>query len=168
MSEFTSMVNINIASIAANIVNFIILYFIIKHFFYEKINNFMNTRTDEINSEIKGAESLKLEAEGFKEEYIGKLSTIEDKSREIIKDATLKAQERKIEIIKTAEEEAQKVLDRNKVEIEREKVKALEEVKTNIIDLTIYATEKVVKGTLDKSKHEKLIVDFIEEVGEVK
>ena len=168
MEGFTSMVNINFLSIAANIVNFIILYFIIKHFFYEKINNFMKARTDEINSEIVNADTLKVEAQGFKEEYIGKLSTIEDQSREIMKDATLKAQEKRNEIIKSAEEEAQRVLTRNKVEIEREKEKALEEVKTNIIDLTIFATEKVIKASLDKEKHEKLILDFIEEVGEVK
>lgn len=166
--EFASMVNIDPRLIGANILNFILLFFIIKHFFYNKINAFMQTRTNEIALEIKDAESLKLEAEGYKDEYIEKLSTIEDKSRQLIKEATMKAQERKHEIVKSAEEEAATVLQRNKLEIEREKEKALEEVKTNIIDLTIFATEKVLKDTLDKSKHEKLILDFIEEVGEVK
>lgn len=128
----------------------------------------MKTRADEIALEIKSAETLKVEAEKYKEEYIEKLNTIESKSKEIIKEATLKGQERKSEIVKSAEEEAEKVLHRNRIEIEREKEKALEEVKTNIIDLTIFATEKVMKTTLDKSKHEKLILDFIEEVGEVK
>lgn len=166
--ESTSMVNIDPRLIIANIVNFLILVFIIKHFFYDKINAFMKSRSDEIANEIKSAETLKVEAEGFKEEYKEKLSMIEDQSREIIKEATLRGQERRSEILKTAEEEAEKVLQRNKVEIEREKEKALEEVKTNIVDLTIFAAEKVMKDTLDKSKHEKLILDFIEEVGEVK
>ncbi|MPW27004.1 F0F1 ATP synthase subunit B [Alkalibaculum sp. M08DMB] len=166
--EFQSMVNIDFRLIGANIVNFLILVLIIKHFFYDKINNFMQTRTDEIATEITEAETLKAQAEGFKAEYIEKLGAIEDKSREIIKDATLKAEDKKSDIIKSAKEEADKVLDRNKVEIERERQKALEDVKTNIVDLTIFATEKVIKETLDKTKHEKLIFDFIEEVGEVK
>lgn len=128
----------------------------------------METRSNEIALEIKTAETLKIEADEYKKEYIDKLNTIEDTSREIIKEATLKAQERKSEIVKSAEKEAEKVLQRNKLEIEREKEKALEEVKTNIIDLTIFASEKMMKTTLDKSKHEKLILNFIEEVGEVK
>lgn len=162
------MVSIDFRMISANIVNFLILFFIIKHFFYDKINSFIQQRSDEIAGEIKDAEELKLQGEQFKADYEQKIKKVEDESRQIIKEASQKGEERKTEIIKAAQEEADKIFERNKTEIDREKEKVLEEVKNNIVDLSIYAAEKVVNESLDKTKHEKLILDFIEEVGEVK
>lgn len=163
-----SMVDVNVRSILANIGNFLLLFFLVKHFFYDKINKFIQQRSDEIAQEISDAEVLKKEGENFKEEYTQKMNTIEDQSRQIINEARIKGEERKNEIIKVAEEEAEKVLKRNRTEIEREKEKVLEEVKSNIVDLSIYAAEKIVSETIDKNKHEKLILNFIEEVGEGK
>ncbi|MFZ7133029.1 MAG: F0F1 ATP synthase subunit B [Eubacteriales bacterium] len=162
------MVNVNPSSIIANIVNFLILVFIVKHFFYDKINGFMQQRAEDIAAEIKDAEALKIAGEQFKEEYQEKITKIQDESRQIIKEASQKGEERRSEIIKAAQEEVDKIFERNATEIEREKEKVLEEVKNNIIDLSIYAAEKVVSESIDRSKHEKLILDFIEEVGEVK
>lgn len=162
------MVNINPMQIAANIGNFLILVYIVKRFFYDKINNFIQQRTEEIVKEINEAEELKTQGEQFKSEYQQKIQTVQDESRHIILEATQRGEERKSEIIKAAQEEAEIILERNKTEIEREKEKVLEEVKNNIVDLSIYAAEKVVSGSLDKDKHEKLILDFIAEVGEGK
>ena len=165
--EFASLISVNIRNIIFNILNFLILVLIIKHFFYDKINNFIKKRSDDVASEIQNAESLKTEAEKYKEEYLGKLSQAEVHSREIIEEAMQRGKERKKEILEEARLEVLKVQDRARNEIDLEKKKAADEVKGNVVDLTIYATEKLIKETLDKEKQEKLILDFIEQVGEV-
>ncbi|HCX65046.1 MAG TPA: ATP synthase F0 subunit B [Eubacteriaceae bacterium] len=162
------MVNIDFRIIAANIVNFIIFFLVVKHFFYEKIKAFMNKRTEEISTEIDEAKALKEEAEQYKAEYMKKLSEVDDEAKEILRQANMKANEKRNEIVKQAEEEAERIFKRNQVEIQREREKAAEEVKNNIVDISIFAAEKVIGDSLDKEKHYKLITDFIEEAGEAK
>ncbi|EPZ53451.1 ATP synthase subunit b, sodium ion specific [[Clostridium] sordellii ATCC 9714] len=42
----------------------------------------------------------------------------------------------------------------------------MNEVKDDISSIALLAASKVIESDLDKSKHEKLINDFIKEVGE--
>jgi F-type H+-transporting ATPase subunit b len=44
----------------------------------------------------------------------------------------------------------------------------MNEVKSNIVELSLFATEKVIKQTMDKQQHEKLVKSFIEGVGDAK
>jgi F-type H+-transporting ATPase subunit b len=44
-----------------------------------------------------------------------------------------------------------------------ERDKAIDEVRREFVDLTIKAAEKVVKETLDKEKHRRLIEDVLEQ-----
>lgn len=166
--ENASLVTANVKNIIFNMANFLILFFIIKHFFYEKINGFIQKRSDDVSLEMKNAQALKAEAEGYKAEYSAKLAKAEERSKEIIEEAINTAKDRKSEIIEEANKEAMKIQERAKAEINLEKKKALEEVRGNIVDLTMYATEKVIKESLHKAKHEQLILDSIKKVGEVK
>ncbi|MBF7096155.1 F0F1 ATP synthase subunit B [Alkalibacter mobilis] len=162
----TGMVNLDFMQIAANIFNFLVLVFIVKKFFYDKIKAFMESRALEISSEMTEAEKLKAEAEKYKVEYQEKLSNIENESRDIIRSATTKANEKRNEILKHADMEADRVFERNQIEIRREKEKALEELKGEIVELSILAATKVVESEMDNEKHRKLITNFIEEAGE--
>ncbi|QSX09309.1 F0F1 ATP synthase subunit B [Alkalibacter rhizosphaerae] len=161
------MVNVDFLQIAANIVNFLILFFIIKHFFYNKIKTFMAERSAEVATEITEAEKQRQEAEAYRTEYLEKLQNIDSESRDIIRAATTKANEKRNEIVKQADQEADRIFERNQIEIQREKEKALEELKNDIVNLSVLAAEKVVETELDQEKHHRLILNFIEEAGEV-
>jgi len=164
----TGMVSIDFLQIAANIFNFLLLFFIVKHFFYDKIKAFMEGRTNEISAEIDEAAKLKGEGEDYRSEYMEKLKNVDDEAREILRDATTKANEKRNEIVKHAEVEADRIFKRNQTEIHREKEKALEELKNEIVELSVLAAGKVIGQELDKEKHQMLIANFIEEAGEAK
>lgn len=163
----TGIISINYQTII-QIINFIIIFVIAKKLLFDKVNAMLKARSDEIVKELNEAETLKVEAENFKQEYTSKLQTVEEEGRQIIKTANQKGETQKQEIVKSAEAEAEKIVNRARIEVQREKEKALEEVKTNIVDLTMLATEKVVGEAITEDRHKALIESFIKEVGEAK
>ena len=62
-----------------------------------------------------------------------------------------------------ARKEAENIVAKARTEIERERDTAIDEVRREFVDLTIKAAEKVVKETLDKEKHRRLIEDVLEQ-----
>lgn len=166
--ESVGLVSVDFRIMIATVINFIIFFLIIKKFFYEKVKDIMAKRQEAVTSEISEAEKKNQLANKLKEEYEGQVADIREKERMILRDANIEAQQQHQEIIARGKEEAKAIIDRAMVEIDLEKNKALNEVKSNIVELSLFATEKVIKQSVDKSQHEAMVKSFIEGVGDAK
>ncbi|WKY47946.1 F0F1 ATP synthase subunit B [Eubacteriaceae bacterium ES3] len=166
--ESVGLVNIDFRIMLATVVNFIIFFLIIKKFFYQKVKDIMAKRQEEISTEINAAAKSNQSAKDLKADYEAKIAEIHNKEREIIREANLEAQKQHQEIIATAKDEAKAIIDKAMLEINVEKERAMNEVKSNIVELSLFATEKVIKQTMDKQQHAKLVESFIEGVGDAK
>lgn len=166
--ESVGLVNIDFRIMLATLCNFVIFFLIIRKFFYQKIKEIIANRQEEVSSEITDAQKSNKAAKELKAEYEEQLATIHDKERTILREANLEAQKQHQEIIASAHEEAKAIIDKAMVEINIEKSRAMNEVKSNIVELSLFATEKVIKQTMDKQQHEKLVKSFIEGVGDAK
>ncbi|AFA47028.1 F0F1 ATP synthase subunit B [Acetobacterium woodii] len=164
--EYAGLVGIDLKLLLATIVNFIIFFLLLKHFFYEKVKDILAKRQDDVTAEIVGATEKNTAAAKLKQEYEGLLSDIRAKEREIIRNATVEGQSERQEIIDKAHSDAKLIIEKAMAEIEVEKRKAMNEVKSNIVDLSLYAAEKIIDETLDQKKHEAMILDFIDKVGD--
>lgn len=168
MVEYAGLVGIDLKLLLATIVNFIIFFLILKHFFYQKVKDIIAKRQEDVTAEITEAEDKKAAAKVLKAEYEGKIAGIQEQERNIIREANLEGQEQRKEIIAQAREDAKKIMDKTMTELSFEKKKAMNEVKSNIVDLSFFATEKIIKKAVDKKQHEAMILDFIDKVGEAK
>jgi F-type H+-transporting ATPase subunit b len=54
------------------------------------------------------------------------------------------------------------MLDKARGLIESERAKAAVEMRDQLVDLTMAATEKIIKESLTRKKHQDIIDDFIE------
>ena len=104
----------------------------------------------------------------LKAEYEQKLAVAKKEGQEIIKQATLRAEQKSDEIISTAKEEASNLKERASKDIAQEREKVMNELKNDISSIAILAASKVIEEDIDQSKHEEMINKFIEEVGEAK
>lgn len=152
---------------AFQIINFLILYFVLRKYLFKPVTGHMNSRTEKIENAFKEAESKKKEANELHTEYMSKLDNIKEERNQIIKEATRRAEERGNEIVKAAELDAKKILERASQDIEREKQKAINELKDQLSTLAIITASKVIEKELDQQAHQQLIQQFIDEVGEV-
>lgn len=166
MIEYAGLVGIDLMQLLATIVNFIIFFLILKHFFYEKVKDILAKRQDDVTAEVVGATEKNAAAAKLKQEYEGLLSDIRAREREIIRDAMIEGQAERKDLIDKAHEDAKLIIEKAMQEIELEKRKAMNEVKSNIVDLSLFAAEKIIHESMDQKQHEKMILDFIDKVGD--
>ena len=150
------------------IINTIILFWILKIILFKPVLNIIDAREEGIKNDIATGEKAKNEGLALKEQYEQKLLVSKNEGQEIIKQATLRAEEKSAEIISTAKEEASTIKERASKDIAQEKEKAMNELRTEISAMAILAASKVIEKDIDQSKHEEMINKFIEEVGEAK
>jgi F-type H+-transporting ATPase subunit b len=67
-----------------------------------------------------------------------------------------------------ATKQAQTIVDRTRSELEAERGKIVDGLRREFADIAISAAEKVIKETLDKEKHRKLIEETLQESGTFK
>ncbi|MBU3156787.1 F0F1 ATP synthase subunit B [Clostridium estertheticum] len=156
---------INWNTIIFTIINFIVLLFVLKHFFSKPVNKIMDDRKNGINASIKNAKDNEEKAEISRIEKDKLLHDSKTKGREIVEEYKVKAQNISQEIIDDAKKESVTLMDRSRVEIEREKEKAASEIQKQVIDLSLILSERALEKHIDEKEHRKLIEDFIVKVG---
>ncbi|APC38784.1 F0F1 ATP synthase subunit B [Clostridium estertheticum] len=156
---------IDLNRIIFTIINFIVLLFVLKHFFSKPVNKIMDDRKNGINTSIKNAKDNEQKAENSRIEKDKLLHDSKTKGREIVEEYKVKAQNISQEIIDDAKKESVTLMDRSRVEIEREKEKAASEIQKQVIDLSLILSERALEKHIDEKEHRKLIEDFIVKVG---
>ena len=80
----------------------------------------------------------------------------------IITQATQLGERLKEESREEASKQAQIILDRTRIELGAEREKIIEDLRREFVSIAILAAEKVIKETLDKEKHRKLIEETLQ------
>ncbi|MBU2258576.1 MAG: F0F1 ATP synthase subunit B, partial [Candidatus Omnitrophica bacterium] len=152
------------SEIVAQIVNFLLLLFLLRLFFWKRILKLLDERKARITSEFKNIEEAKKGMEGLKAEYETKLNSIEAITKVKIQEAVDEGKIKAVEIIKKANLEAQKNIDSARADIKYEINKAKEQLKEEIIDLTIGAVEGVIKDKLTEADDKKIVEEFLKNI----
>ena len=150
------------------IANTVILFLILKKFLFQPVMGIIESREKDIRENLAKGESAKQEGMSFKNEYESKLSTATEQGQEIVKQATLRAEQKEAEIVSNAKTEANAIRQKANKDVEQERQKVMNEIKNDISDIALLAASKVIEKDIDKSKHKELIDNFIKEVGESK
>jgi F-type H+-transporting ATPase subunit b len=146
-------------------VNVLILYVILKHFFFEKVHQFMEDRRNAVKDAYDQADRVNLMADEKLSQYNKQLASIENEGREIIKNAKIKAESQAKDIVDEANQKASEMILQAQREIERERLKAVVEMKQQIAGLAIFAAEKIIEKQLDAAGQEEIIQRVIEQAG---
>ena len=164
MGELIHKLGIEWKLLLAQIVNFVILLFLLNKFLYKPLIKFINNRRQKI---IEGLEKAKKGEEEFKkiqELRERELAKIQKEAEVIIVKAKEIGDEKQQEILKEAEIKTRKIIEEAKNRIEIEKEKMLKEVREDIANLVITATEKILEEEIDKEKEQKLIGKALNEL----
>jgi F-type H+-transporting ATPase subunit b len=94
-------------TVAAQLVNFFILVYLLKRFLYNPIVQHMNEREDKIKNRLKDASDKTVQAEQKIEEYRNKERELEEQSEEKLSQADRAAQKRKKEMLDQARDEVE-------------------------------------------------------------
>ncbi len=159
------MVEIKMPIFLLQIITFLIALPIVWKLFIKALQNTLKKRDDYIRGSIDKIEKDKADVEAMKEDYGKKLEEMEEKSREALNRAVSEGDKLKQEISEDAREEGAKIIADAKKEIEAEKKRAIEEVKNNIVDLSMLAAEKIIKKKVSKKEQLKVVDRHIRDMG---
>jgi F-type H+-transporting ATPase subunit b len=156
---------INPELIVVNIIGFIVLLAILKKFLYGPITQMLEARAEDIRSSYEAADAEKARMEELRADYEGRLADIESEARKRIQETVKEAQGIRDQMLNEARENADKVMARAEAEIGREREKVVEELRREVVDLTIAASGQLIGKSLDQPGHKKLVDEFIQNVG---
>lgn len=164
--DVTDFLSINLTTIIGTWLNFIILFLVLKHFLFDKVNKVLEDRRNDVENSYKEADEAKDKALKLQSEYEDRLKGAKEESARIVQEASKKAQLRSDEIIGEARAEARGITERAREEIEREKKIAVNQIKDDITIIAFSAAQAVIEKDLKNEDNEKLIEQFIDNVGE--
>ena len=162
MGGFASL-GINLSLLVVFTVNFIILLVLLRLFLYNPVMKVLDERAKRTKEAMELAEATKQEFEQAKGEVQKQIEKGRQEGQAIIAQALQTGERLKEESRAEATKQAQVLIDRARSELEAERDKIVGDLRREFVDISIAAAEKVIKETLDKEKHRKLIEETLQE-----
>ncbi|MCL2741549.1 MAG: F0F1 ATP synthase subunit B [Oscillospiraceae bacterium] len=165
MVRAVELISFEIPTMVFVIINMLILYFFLKKVLFKPVTRFMEKRTEAIKEQIEGADGLRREAEGMRDEYGRRLQEIKAEADRILGDARMRAEREYAGIMANAKEDSERLMERTKGDMALERDKAVAEAKAQIGVLAIVAASGLVGANLDDERNAALVRKFIDEAG---
>ncbi len=145
---------------------FIILIYLVGKFAWGPVMDMMKKREDYIANEIEQAEKNRAEAEKASKEAVERLRQTKQEAQKIIEDARTAGLKQEQDIIEAAKKEAERIKQAAQEEIQNEKEKAIQALQDQVASLSVLIASKVIEKEISAQDQEKLIEEYIKEVGE--
>jgi len=146
------------------VINFLVLLFILKRILYKPIREIIEKRRSLIQQRIEEAEKTKKEALELKENYQHEMDTLHElKSRMIEKMNAEVGQERK-KLIGRAEEEAARVFEKERAVFDTEKARLETELKDKAIETVTLFASNLLKDVSDEDLHKAMYEKLFREL----
>jgi F-type H+-transporting ATPase subunit b len=164
MGEIMHQLGIEPATIVVEMVGFVLLLVLLKRFLWTPVTSYLEQRQMDIAQTYDKVEHTRQEMERLRSEYEQRLASIEAEARAQIQQAVKEAQEVREHILAEARQQAEKMIRDAEEAIRYEREKALAEMRTQVVDLTLLATSRILQESVDDARHRKMVEDFIDQV----
>ena len=138
--------------------------FILSKFAFPRIAELLDQRQKAIEGSIDAAEQVKQEADELLREYRERLSDARGQADEIVARARRTAEAHENESQAEARAKREEMMDQTRRDIEAETRRAIQQIRSEVADLTVLATEKVTRKSLDSSDQKRLVDEALAEL----
>jgi F-type H+-transporting ATPase subunit b len=146
------------------LIAFGVTFFILRKDAFPVISDALEKRSRAIQDSIDHAEQTRQEADKLLEEYRARLKEAREQAEDILVRSRKAAEQFEAETKEKAQQQHQEAMERTRREIEAETRRALDEIRKEVADLTIIATEKVARKSLTGDDQKRLIEEALSEV----
>jgi F-type H+-transporting ATPase subunit b len=146
------------------VVCFLITLFVLKRFAFGPIQAMLDERRDRIRRAIEEAEKARNEARSLLEEHRALIAQARGQGEQILAEARKVADAQRQRVKEETEVDRQRRLEETKRQIEAETHRALQQIRSEVAELTLIATTKVTGKVLDDADHRRLIDDAIQDL----
>jgi F-type H+-transporting ATPase subunit b len=146
------------------LVTFVVVLIVLKKYAFTPIQQMIDQRRVAITADLDAAEKARGEAQTALAEYREQLAEARKEAARIVEDARRIGEERRVADVAALEAETVRLKEQAKAEIAAETRQALADLKQHVAELTMVATEKVVRARLDAGEQKRLIEDALADV----
>lgn len=157
MSELLTKLGIDWRLLIAQIVNFCILFVILRKFLYRPVLGILEDRRVRITEGLRDAEQAKARLAGVELERKDVLHRAEVERASLLEHAAVEAEELRAQRSVSADGEARAILERAKRDAERTREELLADVRREVGDLLLSVSRKVTAEALTAAEHRKLV-----------
>jgi F-type H+-transporting ATPase subunit b len=144
------------------LIAFGITFYVLKRFAFGPIQKTIDVRRDRIRDAIDEADRARVEARELLEQNRAILAQARNESAEILAEARRVSDAQLQRAKDEAEVERQRRLEDTRKQIEAETARSIDQIRLEVADLTVQATQRVVGKVLDTDDQRRLIDEAIE------
>jgi F-type H+-transporting ATPase subunit b len=148
-------------SLIVQVVNFLILLFILQRLLYKPFLAKMEERTGTIQKALEEAKAARAEAARQQEENEARLRTAYAEAAAVREQALKEAAVESRRHVEAAQAQSRKMVEDTKAQLDTEVRRAREELRREVSDLAIAVAEKLVHKSLHESDHRRIVADAI-------
>lgn len=161
--EALSTFGVNWTFFVAQIINFAILFFLLKRFLYKPILEMLEKRRVEIEEGLARAKKMAEDAKKFDAEQVVLMQKAKKDSQAMVENAVQAGEKIRDGILKEAAERSKEIMKAAELRIEEEKKKMIQEVRTEVLTLASSLAEKILREKMDSEHDKKFIEGLMDE-----
>ena len=154
----------NVGLMIWTLVVFLISLYILRRTVFPLIGKALDKRAHEISESIDDAARTRVEAEKVLDEYRERLKEARAQAEEIVQRARETGDSHEHEARERVHEILDEAAQRAEREIDAATARALDDIRREVADLTVMATEKVVRRTLNDADQRRLVEEALGEL----
>lgn len=153
------------SELIAGLLAFAIIFVVVWRWVLPTVDKRLEARQQAITGQLTAAENTKLEAEGLLTDYKRQVAGAREEANRIVEDARRTAESLRGETAARAASEASDIVSKARQEAAGEKDRAAAAIRTEVAALSMAVAEKAVAGAVDAKAQQKLVEQYIAELG---
>jgi F-type H+-transporting ATPase subunit b len=146
------------------LLTFGVAMYILSRQVFPRIQNALDKRQRAIEDTLDASERARREADELLAEYRERLRDARQQAEEIVARANRSAENLQAESNAEAKRRREELMEQARRDIENETRRAIQQIRGEVADLTVAATEKVTRKTLSEDDQRRLVEEALEEL----
>ena len=163
-SSGSFLITPNVGLMIWTLLLFAISMYILSRWVFPRISEALDRRQHAIVESIDHAEKVRRDADELLEEYRERLRDAREQADQIVDRARKAAEAHERDAQEKAQERREQLMEQTRRDIELETRRAIQDIRREVADLTVLATEKVTRKVLDDEDQRRLVEDALREI----
>ena len=146
------------------LVLFLFTMWVLSKVAFPKIQEALDKRANAISESIEAAERQRKESDELLTEYRARLAEAREQADDIMARARKSAETAEAEAAAAGREKREELVEAAKRDIEAETRRSLDQIRQEVADLTVLATERVTRKSLNPDDQKRLVEEALSEV----
>jgi F-type H+-transporting ATPase subunit b len=158
------LVSPNVGLMIWTLLAFVVAMLVLRKYAWPAITEALDKRQRAIEESIDVAERTRSEAQEVLQEYRERLREARAQADEIVSRARKAGEVHERETLEKAKLQREELMEQTRRDIDAETRRAIQEIRNEVADLTVMATEKVTRKTLDEDDQKRLVEEALKEL----